>query len=108
MLRPYPRYWYMVLARSLEAAATLIRSLLRSSYRRHCIPKLRSQNAQSAAPPAMVPKRYGLISMTFFTVCDAMYGPIVDRESTDTMMPSLNLKANVVVPFANCADCFES
>ena len=36
-----------------------------------CIPRLRSQNWQSAAPPAMVPSRNGLISMTFFTVCEA-------------------------------------
>jgi hypothetical protein len=47
----------------------------------------RSQNAQSAAPPAMVPSRYGLISMIFFTVPLAMYGPCVERESTDTMTP---------------------
>ena len=26
---------------------------------------------QSAAPPAIVPRRYGLISITFFTVCEA-------------------------------------
>ena len=47
----------------------------------------RSQNAQSAAPPAMVPSKYGLISMIFFTVPLAMYGPCVERESTDTMTP---------------------
>lgn len=42
-----------------------------------------------------------MISMTFLTVPDAMYAPMVERESTDTMMPSLNLKARVVVPLAN-------
>jgi hypothetical protein len=35
---------------------------------RTCVPKLRCQNWQSAAPPAMVPSRYLLISITFFTV----------------------------------------
>lgn len=35
---------------------------------RTCIPRFRCQNMQSAAPPAMVPKRKGLISITFFTV----------------------------------------
>ena len=49
----------------------------------------------------MVPSRKGLISITFLTVPDAMYAPIVDRESTDTMIPSLNLNASVVVPLAN-------
>lgn len=34
-------------------------------------PRLRCQNWQSAAPPAMVPSRKGLISMTFLTVCEA-------------------------------------
>ena len=34
-------------------------------------PRLRSQNWQSAAPPAMVPSRCGLISITFFTVWEA-------------------------------------
>lgn len=35
------------------------------------IPRFLCQNWQSAAPPAMVPRRYGLISMTFLTVCEA-------------------------------------
>lgn len=35
------------------------------------MPRLRSQKEQSAAPPAIVPSRYGLISITFFTVPDA-------------------------------------
>lgn len=35
----------------------------------------------------MVPSKYGLISMIFFTVPLAMYGPCVERESTDTMTP---------------------
>lgn len=39
--------------------------------------------------------------MTFLTVPDAMYAPIVDLESTDTIIPSLNLNARVVVPLAN-------
>lgn len=50
---------HMMLARSLEAAATEMRSLLRSSYRRHCLPRSLSQNWQSAAPPAIVPKKDG-------------------------------------------------
>lgn len=33
----------------------------------HFMPSMRSQYWQSAAPPAMVPNRYGLISMIFFT-----------------------------------------
>jgi hypothetical protein len=36
------------------------------------MPRLRCQKEQSAAPPAIVPKRKGLISMTFFTVCEAI------------------------------------
>lgn len=56
---------------TLLAAATLMRSLFLSSYSRQCTPKLRSQYAQSAAPPAMVPSRYGLISMIFLTVPEA-------------------------------------
>lgn len=35
------------------------------------MPKCRCQNWQSAAPPAIVPSRKGLISITFLTVCDA-------------------------------------
>ena len=58
----------MVLANNLDAAATDILSLFRSSYTRHCLPRSRSQNWQSAAPPAIVPRRKGLISMTFFTL----------------------------------------
>jgi hypothetical protein len=46
----------MILARSFEAAATEILSLFLSSYSRHCLPRSLSQNWQSAAPPAMVPK----------------------------------------------------
>ncbi len=38
---------------------------------RTCLPRLRCQNWQSAAPPAIVPSRKGLISITFFTVWDA-------------------------------------
>lgn len=46
--------------------------------------------------------------MTFLTVPDAMYAPMVDRESTDTMIPSLNLNARVVVPLANLRVCARS
>ena len=94
-------------ASSFEAAATDMRSLLRSSNILHWTPRLRSQNWQSAAPPAMVPRRNGLISIIFLTVWDAgvrsarqklnthttyykglhMYGPMVARESTETMTP---------------------
>lgn len=52
----------------------------------------------TAAPPAMVPNNIGLISMTFFTVCDAIQLPAVALESVATIMPPLNRKANVVVP----------
>ena len=95
-------------ANSLEAAATVIRFPFRSSYNRHCVPKFRSQKEQSAAPPAMVPKRKGLISITFLTVPDAMYDPIVDRESTEIIIPPSNLNAKVVVPLANFTSCCAS
>lgn len=39
--------------------------------------------------------------MIFLTVPLAMYAPIVERESTLTMIPPLNLNARVVVPLAN-------
>jgi len=51
------------------------------------MPRLRCQNWQSAAPPAMVPSRNGLISITFLTVCDEMSGPWDARESTATTTP---------------------
>lgn len=35
------------------------------------IPRFLCQNWQSAAPPAIVPSIYGLISIIFFTDCDA-------------------------------------
>jgi hypothetical protein len=41
------------------------------TQKRACMPRLRSQKAQSAAPPAMVPSRYGLISMIFLTEPEA-------------------------------------
>ena len=63
----------MVFASNLEAAATEMRSLFLSSYIRHCLPKSRSQNWQSAAPPAIVPSRYGFISITFFTEPEALF-----------------------------------
>lgn len=37
----------------------------------HCFANSLSQKEQSAAPPAIVPSRYGLISITFFTVWEA-------------------------------------
>jgi hypothetical protein len=36
------------------------------------VPRFLSQKLQSAAPPAMVPSRYGLISMIFLTVPEAV------------------------------------
>jgi hypothetical protein len=85
MLKPMPLYEYTKFARILEAAATEMRRLCRSSWRRHCMPRYASQYWQScvrqylerrpscarvrtAAPPAMVPSRQLLISMTFLTV----------------------------------------
>ena len=41
---------------------------------RHSRPRSRSQKEQSAAPPAIVPSRYGLISITFFTSWEAVTG----------------------------------
>lgn len=38
--------------------------------------------------------------MTFLTVCDAIQLPAVALESVATMIPPLNLKASVVVPWA--------
>ena len=67
---PMPLYEYIVLANILLAAHTVIRFLFFSSNIRHCMPRLRCQKAQSAAPPAIVPTKYGLISITFLTVCD--------------------------------------
>lgn len=58
------------------------------------------QSQLTAAPPAIVPSSIGLISMTFFTVWDAIQLPAVARESVATMMPPLNRKASVVVPCA--------
>ena len=63
------------------------------------LPRLRCQNWQSAAPPAMVPSKYGLISITFFTVWDEMYGPCDARESTAMITPPSKMKPNVVVPW---------
>ena len=50
---------------------------------------------------SIVPSKKGLIRMTFWTVPLEMYAPMVARESTETMIPPLNLKARVVVPLAN-------
>jgi hypothetical protein len=46
-----------------------------------------------------------LISITFCTDCDAMYGPWVERESTEISTPPLNMKPSVVVPFENFKVC---
>ena len=45
-----------------------------------------------------MPTRNGLISMTFLTVCEAMYAPAEARLSTATTTPFLYLNASVVVP----------
>ena len=57
------------------------------------------QNWQSAAPPAIVPNKCGLISITFFTVCEEMYGPCDARESTAITTPCSKMKPSVVVPW---------
>lgn len=49
----------------------------------------------------MVPSRALLISMIFLTVWLAIQLPAVALESVATMMPSLNLNASVVVPWAS-------
>ena len=64
------------------------------------MPRYASQYWQSAAPPAMVPSRAWLISITFLTVWLAIQFPAVARESVATMMPPLKRKASVVVPWA--------
>lgn len=55
----------------------------------------------TAAPPAIVPKRLLLISMTFFTVWLAIQSPAVALESVATMIPPWNRNARVVVPCAS-------
>lgn len=55
----------------------------------------------TAAPPAMVPKRQLLISITFFTVWLAIQFPAVALESVATTIPPLNRNARVVVPWAS-------
>merc|ERR1719201_2230448 len=59
-------FWERDLARRcrLYELRNKMRILLRSSYRRHRRARSRSQKEQSAAPPAMVPSRYSLISIT--------------------------------------------
>lgn len=74
-----------------EPVLTVLRQLERSST---------GSIILTAAPPAMVPSNIGLISMTFLTVCDAIQLPAVALESVATMIPPLNLKASVVVPWA--------
>ena len=86
---------------SITHLATVILFLFLNSNILHCIPRFLSQKLQSAAPPAIVPNKNGLISIIFFTVPLAIYAPIVDRESTDTIIPPSNLNARVVVPLAN-------
>jgi len=53
---------------------------------------------QSAAPPAIVASFLELISITLRTVSDEMKFPMVARESTAMITPSLKTKARVVVP----------
>ena len=60
-----------------------------------------SRTRLTAAPPAIVPKRVLLISMTFLTVCEAIQFPAVALESVATIMPPLKRKARVVVPCAS-------
>ena len=48
----------------------------------------------------MVPNKLLLISITFFTVCEAIQFPAVALESVATIIPPWNLKASVVVPWA--------
>jgi hypothetical protein len=50
----------------------------------------------------MVPSKCGLISITFFTVCEEMYGPMDARESTAMMTPPLKMNPRVVVPWLGC------
>lgn len=64
------------------------------------MPSQASQYWQSAAPPAMVPSKTLLISITFLTVCEAIQFPAVARESVATMIPPWKRKARVVVPWA--------
>lgn len=100
MLKPWPLYEYTKFAKILLAAATVILLLCRNSCNLHCIPRYANQYWQSAAPPAMVPSKLLLISITFFTVCEAIQFPAVARESVHTMMPPWKRKARVVVPWA--------
>lgn len=79
----------MVLANNFEAAATEMRSLLRSSNSLHCLPRSLSQNWQSAAPPAIVPSKNGLISITFFTLCEAVYHRRGFTKDTDEKVKQL-------------------
>lgn len=64
-------------------------------------PKVVQSAELTAAPPAIVPNKLLLISMTFLTVWLAIQFPAVALESVATMMPPLNLNARVVVPCAN-------
>ena len=51
------------------------------------MPKFLCQNWQSAAPPAIVPSMYGLISIIFFTDCDAAKIRKEDNENKQAMHP---------------------
>lgn len=104
---------------TFEAAATDMRSLLRSSYKRHCFDNTLSQYTQSAAPPAIVaennswtrnisdsyteiiPSKKLLISIIFLTVCEPIKSPPVALESTESTTPPWYLKPRVVVPWSN-------
>jgi hypothetical protein len=59
------------------------------------------RDLRTAAPPAIVPSRQLLISMTFLTVWLAIQLPAVARESVATIMPPWKRKARVVVPWAS-------
>ena len=52
-----------------------------------CIDSSSMSSKRTAAPPAIVPNRQLLISMTFFTVWLAIQFPAVARESVATIMP---------------------
>lgn len=55
------------------------------------MPRWRCQNWQSAAPPAMVPSRKGLISITFFTVCEAAQAPQPQAEPSQKVTCTIQM-----------------
>ena len=98
MLSPWPRYEYIILDRIFEAAATVGFYPYLSSYNLHSLVRYASQYIQSAAPPAIVPSKYSLISITFLTASELKKLPIEALESTAIKTPSLKAKPKVVVP----------